>query len=123
VFPREFQCLHFRSDLPVYRIGPAEPYFSFSGLSISAPLGYYERLPEYFMITRAAYEPLLRRLVRERCPNVDFLTGIVTGVTPAADRRKLESVTFRPDSSSANTEIQAADLVIGEHAGDDCFAR
>jgi hypothetical protein len=63
-------------------------------------------------MTRAAYEPLLRKLVRENCVNCRFVTGTVTGVVPGADGR-IQSITYRQSSHSTTLTTQTADLVIG----------
>jgi hypothetical protein len=65
-------------------------------------------------LTRAAHETLVRRLVLKQCANVRFVSGTVLGLDPAADRKTLEAVRYRPadDARKVNT-IEAA-LVLGK---------
>lgn len=66
--------------------------------------------PDGFMLSRTAYENLLRFLVL-REPNVHFLNGTVSAITPSAvDQGRLSGVKVRTESGEREVE---ADLVVG----------
>ncbi len=52
-------------------------------------------------ISRPLYETLLRKNVRERCKNVRFVPGVVTGLNPAKnDRSRIGSVDVKMKGES-----------------------
>ena len=52
------------------------------------------KVPHSFNLSRARFEPLLRRLVKERYPNVRFSRGTVTGIVLDTDKRRVTAVEY-----------------------------
>jgi len=52
------------------------------------------QVPHTFYLMRVLFEPLLRRLVKGRYPNIKCLRGTVTGITLDTDRRKVTGVEY-----------------------------
>jgi hypothetical protein len=99
------------------RIG-SKAYNQYSGsVLLPVPAEYYPdaRLPEVFHMSRVAYEPFLRNLVKRHCPNVRFVQGTVTGLNLApGDIMRVDSVLYRVGMDMRNKEEIAAELVVGE---------
>ena len=97
-------------------IGSSEGIYM-DGTFVPSPKEFYpDGIPEIFSMSRSAYETLLRRLV-VRIPNVRFIKGNVTGVTPSAgDSKRLDSVTYRSTDDPKALSVQKAQLVIGAHS-------
>ena len=68
-----------------------------------------ERLPESFCLSRARFEPLLRKLVVERRKNIRIVNGLVTGLLAKGDTKRLTDVTYKTGS---DTIEQKATLVV-----------
>lgn len=68
--------------------------------------------PQNFFFSRDAFERLLRRLVIEHSPRIQWLTGTAVNVAVAKDdANRLSSVTIRlPDGKERNLD---AALVVG----------
>ncbi len=66
------------------------------------------------IISRALYETLLRKNVRERCKNVRFVPGVVTGINPAKnDRSRIGSVDVKmKDEGGVVQEVQSFETVL-----------
>ncbi|KAH7104216.1 hypothetical protein BKA62DRAFT_615198 [Auriculariales sp. MPI-PUGE-AT-0066] len=63
------------------KIGPAHTNTYIDGHRITEPAGYGDKgefLPETLVATRRTYEALLRSLVHEHCPQVEYVNGTVT---------------------------------------------
>ncbi|KAJ6524925.1 hypothetical protein B0H10DRAFT_2205951 [Mycena sp. CBHHK59/15] len=73
-----------------------------SGVRIRTPWSAFKSgLPKTMYLTRAGYEPLLRRLVLDRgtYPNIEFMTGTVTDVrADPIDPSRLSKVLVRTES-------------------------
>lgn len=101
--------------LKLVSVGPIDGMVYMDGTHVIPPKEYYpdDDIPEIFSMSRGAYETLLRRLVL-RIPNVRFMKGSVTGVTPSAgDSGRLESVTYRAGDDLKALSVQKAQLVVG----------
>lgn len=66
------------------------------------PLG----MPDTMFISRALFEPMLRRNVRAVYPEIEFVTGSVTGIVPdKVDKTKIGSVLYRlNDKETVHTQ-------------------
>lgn len=66
------------------------------------------------LISRALYENLLRKNVRERCKNVRFIPGVVTGLNPAKnDRSRIGSVDVKmKDEGGVVQGVQSIEAVL-----------
>jgi hypothetical protein len=72
-------------------------------------------MPDMFLMTRLAFEPFLRSLVREHCPNVHFVSGTVIGINlDPLNASVVESVSYRSGGVSGTIEVQPAQLAIGQ---------
>ena len=105
---------------------PWDVNFHASGCRLSSPTAVYphpdpsilpphpniprERLPESFCLSRAKFEPLLRKLVVEHRKNVRIVNGLVTGFLRKGDDKNLTGVTYT--TGSADTTEQSASLVV-----------
>ena len=56
------------------------------------------KVPHTFNLSRVLFEPLLRRLVKERYPNIQFLRGTVTGIVLDTDKRKVTAVEYTAEN-------------------------
>ena len=106
-------------------IVPWDVNFHLSGFRLPSPTAIYphphpsilpphpniprERLPESFCLSRAKFEPLLRRLVVERRKNIRIISGLVTGLVTKGDTKKLTGVTY---TIGPDTIEQGAYMVI-----------
>jgi hypothetical protein len=106
-------------------IVPWDVNFHFSGFRLPSPAFLYpypdpsilsphpnvprERLPESFCLSRAKFEPVLRKLTVERRKNIRILNGLVTGLLMKNDTKRLTGVTYTTGSDSTE---QAAALVV-----------
>jgi hypothetical protein len=68
-----------------------------------------EQLPKSFCLSRAKFEPLLRRLVVERRKNIRIVNGLVTGLLAKGDSKKLTGVTY---TMGSDAKEQNATLVV-----------
>ena len=107
-------------------IVPWDVNFHASGFRLSSPTAVYphpdpsilpphpniprERLPESFCLSRAKFEPLLRKLVVEHRKNIRIVNGLVTGFLRKGDTKNLTDVTYT--TGSADTTEQSATLVV-----------
>lgn len=81
----------------------------YDGVSIPDPYTATDAdAPLTLPITRGAYETLLRRLIVNGKPNVQFANGTVTGYAKAGD--KIEGVKLR---TAAGEKLVKGDFVIG----------
>ena len=55
------------------------------------------KVPHSFYLSRVLFEPLLRRLVKQRHPHIKFLTGTVTGIVLDAGKKKVTEVEYTVD--------------------------
>jgi hypothetical protein len=53
-----------------------------------------------FFLSRIFFEPLLRRLVKERHPSVRFLRGTVTGIVLDAEKRRVTGVEYTGENGA-----------------------
>lgn len=106
-------------------IAPWDINFHLSGLRLPSPTTIYphpdpsilpqhpniprERPPESLFLSRAKFEPLLRKLVVERRKNIRIIRGLVTGLVTKGDTKHLTGVTYMTGS---DTISQMASLVI-----------
>lgn len=83
------------------------------GTLVHQPKEFYpDGVPEAFTMSRTAYENLLRCLVA-RVPNVRFMKGTVSAVTPSPeDQGRISSVTYRGEDGKS-TEVENAEVVVG----------
>jgi len=58
--------------------------------------------PKHFTLTRHCFEPLLRKLVLERCFNVRIVTGIVTGISLDSKKRRVKKATYTITGATIN---------------------
>lgn len=66
-------------------------------------------------MTRLAYEPFLRGLVKMHCPSVRFVQGTVTGLNLASENSKcVESVSYRTGTDVNSKQSISAKLVVGK---------
>lgn len=65
-------------------------------------------VPHTFNLTRALFEPLLRRLVKERYPNVRFLRGTVTGIVLDTDKRRVSAVEYTIENERRIMKVRCA---------------
>ncbi len=65
-------------------------------------------------MSRPLYETLLRKNVRERCKNVRFVPGVVTGINPVEnDRSRIGSVDVKmKDEGGVVQGIQSIETVL-----------
>jgi hypothetical protein len=49
--------------------------------------------PKHFALTRPFFEPLLRKLVLERYPNISIVTGTVAGIKLDSKKRRVQTAT------------------------------
>lgn len=105
------------------RIGIRDPNFSFSGTELRVPtnragLPVHPKLPkgpgvpETMWLSRAAFEPFLRRLIRETCRNVTWITGTATDFVLDKDKEKILGVVYNV-KGEAGSLTQDAELVAG----------
>ncbi|KZT41427.1 hypothetical protein SISSUDRAFT_981801 [Sistotremastrum suecicum HHB10207 ss-3] len=67
-------------------IAPCDFQVHLGGRHLRPPLGFYKgTLPKFLTVSRPAYETLLRKLVKNNCDNVEFVTGTVTGINIDVD--------------------------------------
>ena len=55
-------------------------------------------VPHTFNLSRVLFEPRLRRLVKERYPNVQFLRGTVTSIVLDPDKRRVTAVEYTTEN-------------------------
>jgi len=60
------------------------------------------QIPKHFALSRHSFEPLLRRLVLERYPNVRIVTGLVTGISLDSKKRRIQAVTYTITGATTN---------------------
>jgi hypothetical protein len=106
-------------------IVPWDVNFHVSGFRLQSPTAVYphpdpsflpphpniprERLPESFCLSRAKFEPLLRKLVVEHRKNIRIVSGLVTGLLTKGDTKNLTGVTY---TAGSDTTEQSATLVV-----------
>ena len=106
-------------------IVPWDVNFHLSGFRLASPTVVYphpdpsilpphpsiprERLPESFCLSRAKFEPLLRKRVVEDRKNIRIVSGLVTGFLTKDDTKKLMGVTY---TAGCDTTEQNATLVV-----------
>ena len=56
------------------------------------------KVPHSFYLTRVLFEPLLRRLVKERYSNVKFWRGTFTGIVLDTDKRRVTGVEYTAEN-------------------------
>jgi hypothetical protein len=61
------------------------------------------KVPHSFYLSRVLFEPLLRRLVKERYPGVRFLRGTATGIVLDTDMRRVTEVEYTSKSGGRVT--------------------
>ena len=107
-------------------IVPWDVNFHVSGFRLSSPTAVYphpdpsilpphpniprERSPESFCLSRAKFEPLLRKLVVKQRKNIRIVNGLVTGFLRNGNTKNLTGVTYT--TGSADTAEQSAALVV-----------
>lgn len=62
------------------------------------------QIPNTFNLTRMLFEPLLRRLVKERYPNVRFLRATVTSIMLDTDNRRVTAVEYKAENEKRTTK-------------------
>ena len=58
--------------------------------------------PKHFSLSRHSFEPLLRKLVLERYPNIRIVTGLVTGINLDSKKRRIQTVTYTITGATIN---------------------
>ncbi|KAG9013578.1 hypothetical protein FRB94_001683 [Tulasnella sp. JGI-2019a] len=105
---------------------PADFKFMPSGITLPVPYEEYEEktMPKAIFLTRGGFETLLRKLVVKHCPQVQFINGTVTEITPsAADRMVVESVTIQGSKCEKSWQQSAAIVVDATGAAQAGFTR
>ena len=106
-------------------IAPWDVNFYASGFRLPSPTAIYphpepsvlfphpniprERLPDSFCLSRAKFEPLLRKLVVERRRNIRIVNGLVTGLLAEGNTKKLTGVTY---TMGSDIKEQGASVVV-----------
>jgi len=106
-------------------IVPWDVNFHVSGFRLPSPTAIYphpdpsilplhpniprDRLPESFCLSRAKFEPLLRKLMVENRKNIRIVSGLVTGLLKKGDTKNLTDVTY---TTGSDTVEQSATLIV-----------
>ncbi|KAG8926052.1 hypothetical protein FRC02_009254 [Tulasnella sp. 418] len=115
LFPTEFENgLDHIGAKPV----PMELYHYIDGIHIGLPfkqLGRSEETPKHLLISRAAFEILLRRCLKTTRSNVKFIVGTVIGLSISEKANAVNQVFIRTDCGEIE---QSATLVIDATGSD-----
>ena len=58
--------------------------------------------PKHFSLSRHSFEPLLRKLVLERYPNIQIVPGLVTSISLDSKKRRIQTVTYTIAGATKN---------------------
>jgi hypothetical protein len=61
--------------------------------------------PDFLAMSRRGLEGLLRKLVKQQCPEIQFVCGTVFAIVTSSDKKRVQQIKYRTRDNSGLTEV------------------